>query len=259
MALIPRNISEQEAMDVLDAFEAEDLIRMEPPTVPGRVNLDGWDPLGKVLQPGNVAGVVVRFWGTGRKGTESQIQSGVAPDRLDPRNAMAFVLMCQTLNTAWGITQLYHAGISGDFPGGRNDCHGQGRAIDFVGARGEVLGSEVYFTVFDDWGKIHIPGLTTSNGDWLPGTGSNTSYRLLADSAPDTGAWQFFLELYNFAATNYQDRNTGFEETDNPTEIGNQSRFIMHPDHPKSAPGTPNGREAHKGHMHLQIGPTGPA
>ncbi|MGW9594343.1 hypothetical protein ACWHLZ_29070 [Streptomyces chartreusis] len=255
MVLTPRNISKSEALDVLKGFENEGLILLEA-SVPGRVSLDGWNPITGTKQAGNVAGVIVRFWGTGQKGTESQIKSGVAPDRLDPRNAMAFVLMCQTLNTAWGITELYHAGISGN---GNNNCHGQGRAVDFVGVRGDIKGAEVYFTVFDDWGNVHVPGVTTSNGDWPPGTGSNTSYRLLAQEAPDSFATQFFLEFYNFAATNYQDRNTGFELPDDPTEIGKQSRFIMHPDHPTSAPGTANGREAHKGHVHMQIGPTGPA
>ncbi|WP_186001683.1 hypothetical protein, partial [Streptomyces sp. IB201691-2A2] len=157
------------------------------------------------------------------------------------------------------ITELYHAGISGDGPGGRIDCHGQGRAVDFVGARGELLGDEVYFTVSDDWGNVHIPGLTKSNGDWLAGTGANTSYRLLDPAAPDPIAMQFFQDVYDFVAVNYQDRTDGPENGNNPTAIGAMSRFIMHPDHPKSAPGTPNGREAHKGHMHFQIGVTGTA
>jgi hypothetical protein len=250
-------------LDVLDGFVNEDLIRLEPTSVTGRVSLDGWKPPqgsdpGKP-ENGNVAGTVVRFWGTAHKGTESQIQSGVAPDRLDPRAAVALVLLCQTLNTAWGITELYHAGVSGDFPGGRTDCHGQGRAVDFVGARGELLGDEVYFTVFDDWGKVYIPGLTEPNGDWPPGTGSNTSYRLLDPDAPDTLATQFFQDVYDFAAVNYQDRTDIPENDDNPTTIGKTSRFIMHPDHPATAPGTPHGREAHKAHMHFQIGVTGTA
>ncbi|WP_328884658.1 hypothetical protein [Streptomyces sp. NBC_00299] len=260
MALVPRNISQAEAREVIDAFVAERLIKLESPSsTTGRINLDGWNPVTLENEPGNVAGVIVRYWPTGKKGTESQISTGSAPDRLDPRNAMAFVLMCQMLNTAWGVTELYHAGISGDRPGGRNDCHGQGRAVDFVGARGNLFGADVYFTVFDDWGRIHVPGLTTAGGDWPAGTGGNTSYRLLADGAPDTAAWQFFLELYHFAATNYQDRTDGLEDASDPTDIGKKSRFIMHPDHPKSAPGTLHGREAHKGHIHMQIGRTGSA
>ncbi|WP_186001684.1 hypothetical protein, partial [Streptomyces sp. IB201691-2A2] len=65
MALIPRNISKQEALDVLDGFVNEDLIRLEPTSVPGRVSLDGWNPATLDEEDGNVAGTVVRFWPTG--------------------------------------------------------------------------------------------------------------------------------------------------------------------------------------------------
>jgi hypothetical protein len=171
----PRNISKQEAMDVFEEFVNEGLILLEPETVPDKVNLDGWIPFTQSKGNGNVAGVIVRYWPTGIKGTESQIQGGTASVRLDPRNAMAFALMCQMLNTAWGITEIYHSGISGDVLGGRNDCHGQGRAVYFVGARGMIDGAKIYFTVFDDWGGIHIPGLTTTSGDCLPGTGTKIS------------------------------------------------------------------------------------
>lgn len=199
---------------------------------------------------------MVRFFGAGRKGTRSSAEW--------PRTDSIHARPWRSCSCArhWirpgGITQLNHAGISGDFPGGHNDCHGQGRAIDFVH---EVKCSTLRCTSPSSTigGRIHVPGLTTTTGDWPLGSGSNPRYRLLADTAPDTVAWQFFLELCNFAATNHQDRTSAFEDTDNLTVIGKQSRFIMHPDHPTSAPGTPNGREAHKGHMHLQIGPTGPA
>lgn len=253
-----RNISIEEANDLLVGLVNEGLILLEPGTVAGKVNLDGWNPHTEVKENGNVAGVVVRYWPTGVKGTEAQIQGGAAPDRLDPRNAVAFVLLCQYLNVSWGITELYHAGISGDFPGGRNDCHGQGRAVDFIGARGIVDGAEVYFTVYDDWGKVYIPGLTTPNGDWSATTGSATDYRLRFEGAPETLATAFFQELYEFIATHWQDLTDGLDAS-KPSQIGSESRFIMHPDHPKSAPGTSNGREAHKGHIHMQIGPTGAA
>jgi hypothetical protein len=112
----PRNISKQEAMEVLEGFVSEGLILLQPETVPGKVNLEGWNPFTQSKENGNVAGVIVRYWPSAIKGTENQIQGGDAPDRLDPRNAMAFVLMCQMLNTAWGITDLYHAGINGSGP-----------------------------------------------------------------------------------------------------------------------------------------------
>jgi hypothetical protein len=253
-----RNITKEEATDVLAGFVGEGLIVLEAETVPGKINLDGWNPTTGTPENGNVAGVVVRYWPSGVKGTEGQIAAGAAPDRLDPRNAMALILLCQYLNTAWGITELYHAGISGDGPGGRSDCHGQGRAVDFVGVKGALPdGTEIYFTVYDDWGKICVPGLTTANGDWPDGTGTNTYYRLDYEGAPDSFASGFFKEMYNFIATQWQDRTEGYEDSSNPTTIGSQSRFIMHPDHPTNAPGTPHGREAHKGHIHMQIGVTG--
>jgi hypothetical protein len=258
VVLRARNITKEEAVDVLQGFVNEGLIALEPETVPGKINLDGWNPATSAPENGNVAGVIVRYWPSGMKGTEGQIQGGAAPDRLDPRNAMAFVQLCQYLSTAWGVTELYHAGISGDWPGGRNDCHGQGRAVDFIGAKGALPdGSEIYFTVYDDWGKVVIPGLTTATGDWPLGTGSNTDYRLIYEGAPDTFATQFFRELYEFIGTQWQDQTDGFDDGSNPTSIGSQSRFIMHPDHPATAPGTPHGREAHKGHIHMQIGVTG--
>jgi hypothetical protein len=253
-----RNINNAEANDVLAGLVNEGLIILEPETVPGKINLDGWNPQTGTSENGNVAGVVVRYWPTGVKGTEASIQAGAAPDRLDPRNAMAFVLLCQYLNVAWGITDLYHAGINGDFPGGRNDCHGQGRAVDFVGVKGVVDGNEIYLTVHDDWGKVYIPGLTTPSGDWPAGTGTATDYRLQYEGAPETFATSFFREFYDFVARQWQDRTEGYEELATPTTPGAESGYIMHPDHPTSAPGTPHGREAHKGHIHMQIGPTGP-
>jgi hypothetical protein len=40
----PRNISKQEAMEVLEGFVNEGLILLEPEMVPGKVNLDGCNP-----------------------------------------------------------------------------------------------------------------------------------------------------------------------------------------------------------------------
>jgi len=159
--------------------------------------------------------------------------------------------------TVAGRIDLYHAGIAGDAPGGRSDCHGQGRAVDFVGVWGAhpVDGSELYLTVFDDWGNVAIEGLTLRGGDWPSGTAGNTSFRL-DDPSADPVAAAFFGEFYAFAAGEWQDRTSG-EDEGSPTTPGSESGFIMHPDHPDTDPGGPHGREAHKGHLHMQIGVTG--
>jgi hypothetical protein len=172
------------------------------------------------------------------------------------------VRLCQWLRQTYGITDLYHAGISGDNPARtdtkpRTDCHGQGRAVDFVGARGfkPADGSEFVLTVADDWGGVAVTGLTDEHGDWPPGTGRDTAYRLDSPDAADPFAAAFFRDLYGFIATEWQDRTKGPDESV-PTSIAEPS-MVMHPDHPDSNPGKPNGREAHKGHIHMQIGMTG--
>jgi hypothetical protein len=208
---------------------------------------------------GGVAGVVVRYLPSGSRfvGTPS---GGTAPDRLDPRNALALVRLCQWL-TAFGVTELYHLGISGggvDQHGNpRVDCHGQGRAIDLVGVHGvsPVDGVEFTLTVQDDWGSVSTAA--TPGGNWPDGTGSNVHYRL-DDPACDPFARDFFQQLYDFAASEWQDRTDGPDGPDTPTVIGERS-FVMHPDHPATSPGRPNGREAHRNHLHMQIGVTGTA
>jgi len=256
-----RNYSVDEARDILNTYVTNRLIALEAESLPGRVNLDGFNAVTGQREAGNVGGVVIRYWGNSTKGTEGAIQPGAAPGHLDPRNALALVNLCQYLHANWGITELYHIGIDGSDPSVRNDCHGQGRAVDFSGVRGihPVNGDEVYLTVWNDWGKVYVPGITTSNGDWPDGTGSNTDFRLDHEGAPDGYGRNFFRDLYNYIAIEWQDRTFGPEDGSNPTTIGRTSRVIMHPDHPATAPGTKNGREAHKSHIHFQIGPTGPA
>lgn len=67
-----------------------------------------------------------------------------------------------------------------------------------------------------------------------------------------------FRAIYAFIATQWQDHTSGPGDPGPASAIGERS-FIMHPDHPATAPGTPNGREAHRGHIHMQIGVTGTA
>jgi hypothetical protein len=250
-------MSKDEALAEVQALVDAGTVLLEAPTVPGRINLDGWDPDAGAKLDGCVAGVVVRYWPTATKGTEQTLSSGVAPDRLDPRNALALIHLCQWLRDAYGVTELYHAGISGDAPGGRVDCHGQGRAVDLVGVwrPASEAADEMYLTVFDDWGNVAIDGLTPG-GDWPPGTGGATSFRL-DDPSADPVAAQFFRDLYVFIAGEWQDRTSGFEEEGNPTLPGSDSGFIMHPDHKDSDPSGKHGREAHKNHVHMQIGVTG--
>ena len=252
-----RAMSKEDAFAELEQLEADGTILLEGERGPKQVSLDGLNPGSGEKENGNVAGVIVRFLPSGTK--SGAPSGGSAPDRLDPRNALALVRLCQFLSQTFGVTEIYHLGISGggvDAQGApRVDCHGQGRAVDFVGVKGTSpdTGDEFTLTVFDDWGTARTS--LTPDGDWPPGTGSNVSYRL-DDADADSVARDFFQAVYNFIAAEWQDRSTDPDPADTPSTIGERS-FIMHPDHPATAPGTPHGREAHRNHIHMQIGVTG--
>jgi hypothetical protein len=253
-----RAMSTDDALQELRQLEADGLILLEGAASAERVSLDGWDPVAQEKQDGNVAGVVVRFLSSGS--ATGSPAGGNAPDRLDPRNALAIVRLCQWLNTNHGATELYHLGMTVEVDNNgnpRTDCHGQGRAVDFVGVKTVAEdGTEIIRTVFDDWGTARTS--LTPDGNWPAGTGSAVSYRLDAPDAENSDARDFFRAVYEFIASQWQDRTTTADPADTPTAIGERS-FIMHPDHPSTAPGKPNGREAHRNHIHMQIGVTGTA
>lgn len=251
-----RAMSKDEAYSELRQLEAEGLILLEGHPTPDSVSLDGWNPVDQTKQDGNVAGVVIRYWSSGTKQYGGP-SGGAAPDNLDPRNALALVRLCQWLVEYYSVTELYHLGISGggvDANGNpRRDCHGQGRAVDLVGVRGPAWdGGEFVFTVTDEWGSVSTS--VTPGGAWPPGTASNVTYRL--DDPSEPPAREFFQSLYGFVASQWQDRSDGPDGEDSTTSIGEHS-YVMHPDHPASAPGTAHGREAHADHIHMQIGVTG--
>jgi hypothetical protein len=138
-----RAISKDDAFSELVDLQARDVIRLEGAASAQQVSLDGWDPISQAPQDGNVAGVVIRYLASGTQHS-GQPSGGAAPDRLDPRNALALVRLCQWLLDSYWVFELYHLGISGggvDAHGNpRTDCHGQGRAVDFVGGERRLQG-----------------------------------------------------------------------------------------------------------------------
>jgi hypothetical protein len=255
-----RAMSTEDALAELRDLEANGQILLEGVPTLDRVSLDGWDPFTQQKQNGNVAGVLIRYLPSGSRA--GQPFGGSAPDRMDPRNALALVRFCEWLGANHGVTELYHLGMTDEsidkrtgLP--RNECHGQGRAVDFCGVKIVFEdGSETVRTVWDDWGTVHTA--LTPDGHWPPGTGRDTSYRLDADDAPDPDARDFFRSVYEFIATQWQDRTNTPDPENTLSEIGGGS-FIMHPDHRDSFPNGKSGREAHRNHIHMQIGVTGTA
>lgn len=249
-----RAMSTDEALAELDRLTAAGTIACTRSTqMAGKVDLDGLVPGTSEKQDGNVGGVVICYLGSGTK--SGTVSAANAPDRLDPRNALALVRLCQWLAANFGVTELYHAGINGDASGARVDCHGQGRAVDFVGVKGTKDGTEFFLTVNDDWGTVVTP--STPGGTWQP-TGTDKTHFRLDDVEGHDFERDFFARLYAFIASEWQDTTSQVEPAAAPSTIGSHG-FVMNPDHPTSKPGTKNGREAHQGHLHMQIGVTGPA
>jgi hypothetical protein len=248
-----RELSTDEALAQLVRLRAEGVVLWALST-PGKVDLDGWDPASGTKQDGNVGGVVIRYLPSGRR-TVGSPASPNAPDRLDPRNALALVRLCLWLHEAFGISEMYHLGIDGDGSGQRTDCHGQGRAVDWVGAKGIRDGVELTVTVSDDWGTVDTP--STPAGSWQPTGTSSTHFRLDHVTGHELER-DFFRALYGFVTSQWQDRSSGPGPGGAASAIGEAS-FVMNPDHPTSKPGTKNGREAHQNHIHMQIGVTGTA
>jgi len=247
-----RALSQAAAWAELEGWQAEKLIRFTRSDMPGKVDLDGMVPVSGEEEPGNVAGVRIRYLESGSR-RSGQPANPNAPDRLDPRHAVAVVRFCRWLHDQWGATELYHLGTSGDSSGRRTDCHGQGRAIDFVGVKGSREGNEYVLAVKDDWGTVDTP--VTPGGVWQPAGTSSTHFRL-ADVEGHDLARDFFSAAYEFIADQWQDRSARPDGLVARSSIGQRS-FIMNPDHPTSAPGGKGGRESHANHLHMQIGPTG--
>ncbi len=209
---------------------------------------------------------------------------------LDPRYTVAVYRLVKMLKDKHSIVKLYHLGMSGfkpQPPRVNDDCHSQGRALDFggVGLEDIGLGDQDIFVVYD-WGNMPVydehdltlpPAerrrskgfLWTSAKDpsnqrpmpsyiW-PTKKMKLPYRL--ETLPPHGnpkAAEIFQDVYTFATEQFQDAAGG------PSKIG-QSSAIMNPDHFTSDPGEDpqhpkphvHGREAHRDHMHIQIGSTG--
>jgi peptidoglycan hydrolase-like protein with peptidoglycan-binding domain len=214
------------------------------------------DPKAKFSIGSTIAGVEFKVTDFGDRRLPSYRPVSAGMILLDIRHVVGLVRLALHLRAAFGVTEIHHCGISGDTV--RTDCHGNGRAVDFVGALGVAPGGPFHLTVFNDW-KVHsVPNLDDRTKprrpDWPPVT-RQLEYRLL-DPAADPFARAFFADLYAFVASEWQDRTDGPGQVEPPSAIGQGSR-IMTPDHPESKPGTKNGREAHHSHVHWQVGPTG--
>jgi peptidoglycan hydrolase-like protein with peptidoglycan-binding domain len=254
-----RDLSKASALNEALLHVSFGRITLDPPAVTqadGSVQLP--DPKAKFAIPTTIAGVTFKFSNFGDK-TRPNYQPFVKPlAGLDIRHVVGIARMAMHLNTTWGVTEIHHVGM-GNEPG-RTDCHGQGRATDFLGAKGNRNGADFFLTVFNDWKLFSVPNLRNPAKPRLPewpAVSGPIEYRLATHPTVDPFVRDFWADVYAWATSEYQDRSDGPGQIDPPSAIGRASR-VMTPDHPTSDPlPSPHGREAHHSHMHWQVGPTG--
>jgi peptidoglycan hydrolase-like protein with peptidoglycan-binding domain len=259
-ATAARDLTQDAALrEVLGAHQLGTIVLSPPPT---------FDGSGKVVSPkqgdkltigSTVSGVGYKFVNFADRTKPNYLPVAVILPALDARHVIGLIRLAQQLSTRFGVTEIHHVGIGGQTVGGTN-CHTQGRACDFVGARGVRNGQPFLLTVLNDWAIRTVPNVADATRprlpDWPHETVASLTYRLATDRDADALARDFFQALYDFASTEYQDKTAGAGQTAQSSTIG-QASFVMTPDHPTSNPNGKNGREAHRGHVHFQIGPTG--
>jgi hypothetical protein len=239
-----RDLTRREARDVLVYLAGQGAFTLKPTQSP--IQFDSSctilrpQPSTRItIEPAVIDGV--RFVARG-----NPRQSAIS--NLDVRMVVGLYRLAQMLRTRWGVTAIGHMGI-GQGRGASDDCHNSGRAIDFAGVEGVYRGQQYMLDVQRDWGNQPV---TLPNGaqqrNW-PADFRATSYRLTPGG--NALAYGLFRDVYELATREFTDTNPQRLGNAAPTQIGQSSRFIIHPDHPSSGL-----RSQHQNHMHIQIGST---
>jgi hypothetical protein len=172
-------------------------------------------------------------------GIAYQNDAGPAPliDNVDQRMVVALYRLTRWLNASEpNIETITHKGI-GHGSGPPDDCHNQGRALDFSGLVGSSLGAAFRKTVLGNWGS-------------LPPNGS----ALRLDPATDPLAFQLFLTAFRFGTFECECNGIGSGNKWPAKNIGDPGGFVIHPDYVDVPPDVL--RPAHRDHIHMQLGPT---
>lgn len=181
------------------------------------------------VKPASIGGVAFQY---------ANQNNAVLIDNLDQRMLVALYRLTRWLNgSAPNVSTLRHLGI-GHGQGAANDCHNQGRALDFSGVDGDVNGAPFALGVKPNWGD-------------LPGNG--TVLRL--DPAIDQTAYILLTTAVRFGAHECECNGIGAANTWPLKEIGETGGYVIHPDYVDQVGGQAL-RAQHQDHVHMQIGPT---
>lgn len=165
-----RNLTLEQAREVLVTFHKQTLIRLIPepvfdvtngtcapqPKSPGVDKCTADTACLKIA--GKIDGVQFKTNLNGTTRTSSTASTDPVIDHVDLRNAVGLIRLVRKLKAAFNIIEFHHAGIG---RGGDNtlDCHNQGRAVDFVGARvpDPPGGGPDHIYVLEDWAQRSVP------------------------------------------------------------------------------------------------------
>ncbi|MBD5798951.1 hypothetical protein BHU24_22130 [Bacillus pseudomycoides] len=119
-----------------------------------------------------------------------------------------------------------------------NDCHNQGRALNFSGLQGSSMGVSFVHKVKRNWGyKPVISGVV-----------------MRLNPVADPLALNLFRTVFRFTTFECECNGIGPDNKWLPKEIGDVGGYVIHPDY-IDQPGQQL-RAQHQDHVHIQIGPT---
>ena len=191
-------------------------------------------------------------------------------DNLDPRMLVFLWKLCRMLKIDHSANVIYHIGFA--FGPERNDCHGQGRALDFAGAAGDKFD----VTVGHDWSNQPVTLLNdytdpksrkvipagTKLDQWPTAPFRDVYYRLdpslNPNLDPDAGNSSSRSTLLR-GLRDGRRRVLGHEHDRRFPDRDRRQELVLHPPPRLSQQPArhPARCEAHWQHIHMQIGPTG--
>ncbi|WP_456845222.1 hemopexin repeat-containing protein [Cellulomonas sp. P5_C6] len=181
-----------------------------------------------VVQPTTLGGIAYQYVG----GAQTLI------DNVDQRMLVALYRLTRWLNSSPpDVSAILHMGI-GHGSGTPNDCHNQGRALDFGGVQGTLDGVAFDKRVLADWGNRPVV--------------AGSAERL--DPAVDALANLLFRTALCFATFECECNGIGPANKWPRTRIGDLGGYVIHPDYVDGPGGTL--RSHHQDHIHMQVGKT---
>jgi Hemopexin len=168
---------------------------------------------------------------------ENVIGAATVIDNVDQRMLVALYRLTRWLNASEPtIEKILHLGI-GHGKGPPNDCHNQGRALDFAGIVGTSNGLAFTKMILNDWGN-------------LPSNGAPLRLNPVADPV----TYQQFLTAFRFGTFECECNGIGSANTWPAKDIGDPGGLVIHPDYVDVPPQVL--RPDHKNHIHMQVGLT---